>query len=43
MNRATKLQSVEKTLLKFEHTKRMQSQKAWDDQKAEEEFVRKLL
>ncbi|CDW87464.1 mitogen-activated protein kinase organizer [Stylonychia lemnae] len=42
MNRSKKLESIEKTLLKFEHTKKQQDDYAYKSQKDEEELINKL-
>jgi hypothetical protein len=43
MNKSKKLEPIEKNLLKFEHTKKLQEDKAFRDQKAEDELIRSLL
>jgi len=42
MNKSKKLEPIEKKLLKFEYTKKIQEEKAWQDQKEEEELIRKM-
>lgn len=43
MNKSKKLEPIEKNLLKFEHTMKKQVDKAYSEQRAEEEFVKKLV
>lgn len=42
MNKSKKLEPIEKTLLKFEHTKKLNDDKAYQDQMREEELIKKL-
>lgn len=42
MNQSKKLEIIEKTQLKFEYSKKLLEDKAWADQKKEEELIRKL-
>ena len=42
MNKSVKLQPVEKKLVQFEMTKKLQADKGYNDQKDEEDLIRRL-